>query len=105
MTTQNKTQEHTSRDCPIVVYTDRLWSDIPRQDNPAYHYKHDDYGERESEAILISRAVEYRINGQGEYVVTYIPLQGVFVHRGSFLELSDALLFAKALSERKHDQD
>lgn len=87
----------------ILIFKDKMWNEIPEQDNPTFDYFYGDPSKaRKHECILISKALPYKQKcvGKNGYSVIFIPLIEDVVSRGIFWNLEDAELFANALSNQ-----
>lgn len=82
----------------ILIFKDKMWNEIPEQDNPAFDYIGEN-GTRKQECLLITRALPYKqkIVGQLGYCVIHIPLEGDVINRGLFWNLKDSEVFAEAI--------
>jgi hypothetical protein len=88
----------------IVIFNDKTWKEIPKQDNPAFdYYQVDEYTKhRHNECLMITKASPYMEKvAIGGYVVNELPIKGDVIHRGLFWHLEHAELFAEALAKNK----
>lgn len=93
----------------VVIFEDKNWSEIPKQDNPAFDYKYDDprlqeriIG-RKTPCILVCKTLPYRQGATGKdgYTVTEVPNNGDVIGRGLFWKLEYAEMFARALANER----
>ncbi len=85
----------------IVIFENKMWNEIPNQDNPAFDYKFgDNKNPRKQECILVCKVLPYRQNcvGKDGFTVIYIPLEGDVIVRGLFWNIEDARIFAEAIA-------
>jgi len=84
----------------IIIFNDKMFNEIPTQDNPTFDYLHNDRANnRRNECILVCKSLPYRQQCVGEgYTVTHIPLEGDIVARGLFWNIEDAETFAKSIN-------
>ena len=92
----------------IVVFKDKMWNEIPSQDNPAFDYKYDDVRLQEriigrnNVCLMICKVLPYhqKVVGKDGYVVIEVPNEGDVIKRGLFWNLDNAELFAESFSNK-----
>jgi len=82
----------------IVVFKDKMWNEIPDQDNPTFDRNGN--GLRKNRCLMITKVLPYRQKcvGKNGYNVIEIPLEGDVITRGLFWNLEDANTFAESIS-------
>ena len=93
----------------IVIFKDKKWHEIQRQDNPAFDYIYNDSRLQErivgrnNHCLVICKAEDYQSTSiSNGYVVVEIPYEPKdVIKRGLFWHLEYAELFAEALAEKK----
>lgn len=91
----------------IVLFKDQNWSEIPKQDNPAFDYVYEDsrlqqgFKGRRKECLMITKVLSYEEKAVGKdgYVVIEVPIKGDVIRRGLFWNFDDAKSFAMAISD------
>ena len=84
----------------IIIFKDKMWNEIPEQDNPAFDYVDgESKNGRNQKCLMITKVLPYRQKcvGQDGLVVIEVPLEGDVISRGLFWNLEDANLFAKTI--------
>jgi len=102
---------HKTNKMKIVIFKDKTWKEIPKQDNPTFDYIYENTRLQEgligrrTHCLLICKVLPYRSNGVGKngYEVVEIPITGDIVTRGLFWHLEYAKLFAEALAKVKDE--
>lgn len=90
----------------IIVFENQNWSEIPKQDNPAFDYDYENnelqkgFIIRKESCLMIVKVFEHdKCVGKDGYVVIEVPLQGDVIRRGLFWNINDANTFAEAISK------
>jgi hypothetical protein len=89
----------------IVVFKDQKWTEISKQDNPAFDYIYENqrlqegFKGRRTHCFLICKVLPYEESvGKNGYAVIEVPLKGDVIRRGLFWKLEDAEVFADRIS-------
>lgn len=95
----------------IVKFEKRTWTEIPKQDNPAFDYIYENqrlqegFKGRREHCLLICKDIPYGENPitKNKFIVIEVPLTGDVIRRGLFWNFSDADTFARALANSNND--
>lgn len=83
-----------------LIFRDKNWAEIPKQDNPTWDFQSNWL--RRQECILVMKVLPYEQKSVGVngYSVIHVPLDKDVVRKGLFWNIEDAILFAEALCNK-----
>lgn len=79
----------------VLIFENKNWSEIPKQDNPAFDFQESSKNRKE-ECLIVAKVLPYESQSVGDkgYVVIHVPITGDVIRRGLFWNLEDAKTFA-----------